>query len=83
VTPSGSGREGGSVGAPDDGAGGEEVKQSDDSGSWSSDVKISSSDANERLDWVILRSGRSTDGDGEEGGLEKEHRAIFDGLRGK
>ena len=52
--------------AQDEGAG-DEVKLTDDGGSWESDMKTSSSDAMEIFDGAILILGRLTDGNGEEG----------------
>jgi hypothetical protein len=83
VTPSGFGREGRGVEARNEGAGGEEVKLLDDGGNWESDIKTSLSDAMERFDGDIMMLGKSTDGDGEEGRLEKERWAILPGLGGR
>ena len=40
-------------------------------------MKASSSEAMERFEGALLTLEKSIDGDGEEGGLEKERRAIF------
>jgi hypothetical protein len=71
------------VEARNEGAGGEEVKLLDDGGNWESDIKTSLSDAMERFDGDIMMLGKSTDGDGEEGRLEKERWAILPGLGGR
>lgn len=77
VIPSGPGRERRNVETQDEGAG-DEAKLTDDGGSWESDMKTSSSDTMEIFDGAILILGRLTDGNGEEGGLEKERHTIFE-----
>jgi hypothetical protein len=59
--------------AQNEGGDGEEGKLSDDGGSWESDIKTSSFNAMDRFEGAILNLGKSTDGNGEEGGLRKRH----------